>query len=160
MGFADVIFELDDGTEVYAHKLLCVRAEYFKAMFCNEWAEKEKRRIPVKDVASHVFLQLLTYLYTDNVKISLGIAMDLFVAADHFGVERLKCLCEKKILISINTDNAATVLVAANLHNAFSLRQSCLDFILLHFDTVSKTPAFEEMGRTNVELVFEVLKRR
>merc|ERR1711862_82953 len=85
---------------------------------------------------------------------------DLFVAADQFGVERLKRLCEKKILVSINIDSAATILQAANVHIAHGLRQNCMDFILRNFDAVSKTAAFEEMGRSNVELVFEILKRR
>merc|ERR1712217_469532 len=118
----------------------------------NTWA--------IPQVSHRVFLALLEYPYTDEIEINLDIAMDLFVAADQFGVERLKRLCEKKILLSINVDSVATILQAANMHIAHGLRQSCMDFILRHFDTVSKTPAFEEMGRNNVELVFEVLKRR
>ena len=47
-----------------------------------------------------------------------------------------------------------------DLHNATTLRDKCINFILDHFDQVTKTDSFEEMGRTNVELVFEILKRR
>lgn len=86
--------------------------------------------------------------------------MFLFSCADRFNVQRLKALCERKILVSINEENAATVLQAASLHSATGLRQATLDFILLNFDAVSKTAAFEDMGRNNVELVFEILKRR
>ena len=46
--------------------------------------------------------------------LSEDLAMDLFVAADQFGVERLKRLCEKKILTSINVDSVATILQAAD----------------------------------------------
>lgn len=158
--FADITFELDDGQHVHAHKLLCVRCDYFKNMLAGEFRESKQRVIPIQNISHDVFLSLLEYLYTDEVEIKLEMAMDLFVAADQFGVERLKKLCEKNILVSINTENAATILQAANLHHAHGLRQSCMDFILTHFDTVSKTPAFEEMGRVSVELVFEILKRR
>jgi hypothetical protein len=41
-----------------------------------------------------------------------------------------------------------------------SLRQNCLSFILHNFDAVSKTDGFEEIGRNNVDLVFEILKKR
>lgn len=41
-----------------------------------------------------------------------------------------------------------------------SLREKCLNFILGNFDAVTKTPDFEEMGRTNIELVFEILRNR
>ena len=32
--------------------------------------------------------------------------------------------------------------------------------MLANFDAVTRTQAFEEMGRTNVDLVFEILKAR
>jgi hypothetical protein len=156
---SDVTF-LVEGKQVYAHKLLCMRCSYFRAMFEGQMREARQNTVTINNVSQRVFLALLEYLYTDDVDITLDIAMDLFVAADHFGVERLKRLCEKKILVSINIDSAATILQAANLHIAHSLRQSCMDFILRNFDAVSKTPEFEEMGRSNVELVFEIFKRR
>jgi len=118
------------------------------------------REIPINNVSKQVFLAVLEFLYTDEMEIKLEMAMDLFVAADQFGVERLKKMCEKTILLSITVESAASILQAADMHNARSLRQRCLDFILRHFDSVSKTNAFEEMGRRNVELLFEILKRR
>jgi hypothetical protein len=33
-----------------------------------------------------------------------------------------------------------------------NLRERCMAFILHHFDEISRTAGFEEMGRTNVEL--------
>ena len=116
------------------------------------------------------------------------------------------------MLASINVENAATIFHAADVHNAKSLREKCLNFVLgeLHgsrgrgvelpilvsckydstmphdnpptppqpthltttyvphhnpptpanFDPVTKSASFEEMGRTNVELVFEILQKR
>lgn len=157
--FSDVTFIIE-GKPVHAHKLLCSRCPYFKAMFEGRMIESQQRSISINNVNYSVFVAILEYLYTDDIEINLDMAMDLFVAADQFGVERLKKLCEKKILVSINIDNAATIMQAANLHHATGLRQSCLDFILRNFDIVSKTAAFEEMGRSNVELIFDILKRR
>ena len=64
------------------------------------------------------------------------------------------------MLASINIENAASIFHAADLHHARSLREKCLNFILANFDAVTKTLSFEEMGRTNVELVFEILQKR
>lgn len=157
--FSDVTF-IVEGKPVYAHKLLCMRCSYFRAMFDSQMREAQQKTITINSVSYKVFIALLEYLYTDEIEITLDIAMDLFVAADQFGVERLKRLCENKMLVSINIDSAATILQAANIHIAHGLRQNCMDFILRHFDAVSKTAAFEEMGRSNMELVFEILKRR
>ncbi|KAH8090031.1 galactose oxidase [Aureococcus anophagefferens] len=95
--------------------------------------------IAINDVRHPIFLALLEYLYTDNVDIALDIAMELFQAADQFGVERLKRMCDTR---------------------PKSLREKCLNFILTNFDAVTRTASFEEMGRVNVELVFEILKSR
>ena len=92
--------------------------------------------------------------------IQLDIAMELFQAADHFGVERLKILCEHKMLQSITVENAANILHAADLHTAKGLREKTLGFILRNFEAVCKTKCFEEMARSNVELVLEVLQKR
>ena len=97
---------------------------------------------------------------TTCIEISLDMAMELFQAADQFCVERLKKMCERKMLASINIENASSVFHAADLHHAKCLRDKCLKFILNNFDAVTKTACFEEMGRTNVELVFEILQKR
>ena len=34
------------------------------------------------------------------------------------------------------------------------------EIVVKNFDKVTKTERFEEMGRTNVDLVFEILKKR
>merc|ERR1719506_1972107 len=157
--FSDVTF-IVEGEPVYAHKLLCLRCSYFRAMFEGQMLEASMKEIVINHVQKSVFLAVLEFLYTDEMEIKLDMAMDLFVAADQFGVERLKKMCEKAILQSITVESAASILQAADMHSARSLRQRCLDFILRHFDSVSKTSAFEEMGRRNVELLFEILKRR
>ena len=107
-----------------------------------------------------IFLPLLEYLYTDQIDVPLELAMELFQAADLFGVERLKKICEAKMLGSICVENAAGVFHAADTHNAKSLREKTLNFILANFDPVTKTACFEEMGRTNFDLVLEILQKR
>jgi hypothetical protein len=64
------------------------------------------------------------------------------------------------MLGSLCIENAGSILYAADLHSATILRDRCIAFMLKNFDAVTKTNAFEEMGRTNVDLVFELLKRR
>lgn len=82
------------------------------------------------------------------------------LSPSQYGVDRLKRICESRMLGSLCIENAATILHAADLHNAAVLRDQCIAFMLNNFDAVTKTNSFEEMGRTNVELVFELLKRR
>jgi hypothetical protein len=157
--FSDIAF-IVEGIPVYAHKILCLRCKYFRAMLAGDMRESREREVVIPDVRHSIFLALLEYLYTDDLEVHLDAAMELFETADRFGVERLKKMCESKMLESINVDNAAGLFHAADQHNASGLRVQCLAFILSHFDAVTKTKGFEEMGRTNVDLVFEILQTR
>jgi len=102
----------------------------------------------------------MQYLYTDSVDISFESAMELFAAADIYDIPRLQAMCEKKMLESIEVRNAASIFLAADVHSANSLRSKALKYILKHFEVVSKSTAFEEMARSNVELVVEILRQR
>ncbi|TMW64826.1 hypothetical protein Poli38472_008993 [Pythium oligandrum] len=156
---SDIVFIVED-MPIYAHKILCMRCGYFKAMLTGEMLESRAREIVITDIRRPIFLAFLEYLYSDDIDVSVESAMELFVVADRYGVDRLKRICERRMLQSLCVDNAASILHAADLHNASVLRDQCLAFMLNNFDAVTKTAAFEEMGRTNVDLVFELLKRR
>jgi hypothetical protein len=150
--------------------------------------EATQKEITLDHVRLPIFLHVLTFLYTDrcdallipssirnnNAKVppntttttatttllSLEDTIDLFIAADEFCVPRLKLLCEKKIISSLNIENAASIFLAADLFAAEELKRKTLKFILNHFEQVSKTVTFEEMARSNVDLVLEILRKR
>ena len=86
--------------------------------------------------------------------------MELFEAADIFGINRLKLMCEQTMISNIDIENAATIFHASDMHNAVSLRERAMNFILHSFDEVSKTSGFEYLARANVELVLEIIKNR
>jgi hypothetical protein len=157
--FSDVTF-LVEGTPVYAHKLMLMRCSYFRAIFLGGMRESTMNVVPIEQVSHPIFLQVLEYLYTDQIDIPLESAMELFEAADLFCIPRLKTMCEKRMLQSINHDNAAAIFHAADMHSALALRQKAKKFILTHFEAVSKTACFEDMGRRNIDLVFELLQSR
>lgn len=53
-----------------------------------------------------------------QLDVELEVAMELFQAADQFGVERLKRMCESTMLSSIEVENAASIFHAADERNA------------------------------------------
>jgi len=156
---SDVTF-LVEGQSVYAHKLMLMRCSYFRALFLGEMMESKMSVIRIELVSHAIFLKILEYLYTDSVRISLESAMELFEAADLFCIPRLKTMCEKRMLQSINVENAASIFHASDLHSAVALRSKTKKYILSHFEQVSKTASFEDMGRRNIDLLFELLQSR
>ncbi|POM61638.1 hypothetical protein PHPALM_29321 [Phytophthora palmivora] len=156
---SDVTF-LVEGAPIFGHKSLCVRCNYFKAMFTGEMLESTAREVEISDVSRSTFLSLLEYVYTDRLVAADGDIKDLFIAADRYGIESLKRLCAKKLMKSVSVDNVSSILQAADQHNSSSLRDECFAFTLRNFDTVSKTPSFLEMARTNIELALQILQQR
>ncbi|CAN0532052.1 unnamed protein product, partial [Ectocarpus sp. 12 AP-2014] len=114
---SDVTF-IVEGTPVHAHKVLCMRCTYFRAMLTGEMKESRAKTITLPDVRRPIFLALLEYLYTDELDVELEVAMELFQAADQFGVDRLKRMCESTMLASIEVENAASIFHAADERNA------------------------------------------
>lgn len=159
---SDVTFIVEGREEspIYAHKLMLIRCPYFQSLFLGQMRESRLSTIRIEQVSHAIFLSILEYLYTDETRIHVSNAMELFEAADLFCIPRLKTMCEKRMLQSITVENAASIFHASDMHSATALRQKAKKYILSHFEDVSKTACFEEMGRSNIELVFELLQSR
>jgi len=167
----DVTFIVEN-QQIHAHKIMLMRCSYFKAMLTGNMMEAHQSAIHIEEVSHPVFSAVLEYLYTDelndkNPAIENGYSitnapstMDLFAAADLFGITRLRAMCEKNILESMYAENAPLIFHAADLYCAKSMRAKAMRYILENFEAVSKTATFEEMARNNVELVFEILRMR
>jgi len=159
MSLSDITLMVE-GIPVRAHKLMLMRCPYFKAMLLGNMSESKQSVVHLEIVRHRIFLVVLEYLYTDDVEIPLELAMELFVAADLFAIPRLQSMCERRLLESMTVENAATIFHTADVHSAVSLRAKALGYVLSHFESVSRTDAFEDMARSNVELVFEILRSR
>ncbi len=136
---SDVCF-LVEGKEVYSHRaILAIRSEYFRALLYNghlrESVDSMDRSslapIKLSDVSHTVFVKVLEYLYTDNVRdVTLELGIHLLIASEHFMLDRLKFLCEDIIRRDINVHNVINILVTSHQHNALGLKEIALDFIL------------------------------
>ncbi|KAF1777745.1 Tyrosine-protein kinase, catalytic domain [Phytophthora cactorum] len=115
-------------------------------------------RLLIADVSRATFLALVEYVYTDQVNVSSD-NVELFVAADRFGIESLKKQCSKKLLESLCIDNAAKTLLAAIQHNDPVLRDTCFSFTLRNLEKVSKTKSFHEMAKRDPEMVVKIVQK-
>jgi hypothetical protein len=138
---SDVCF-LVEGKEVHAHRaILAIRSEYFRVLLFNGHMRESVQAaggvtnpsalIELGDVSHTVFLKVLEYLYTDNVRdVTLELGIHLLIASEQFLLDRLKALCEDIIRRDINVENVINILVTSHQHNALGLKDIALDFIL------------------------------
>ena len=134
---ADVTFVVGDESFAAHKDILAARSPVFKAQFFGDMKEKCTRRVEIKDMEAEVFRAMLHFIYTDTVPVldqlfetMPTMAMHLVAAADRYGLDRLRLICEMKLIEGITVGTAATTLALAEQHNFSQLKSDCVEFIV------------------------------
>jgi speckle-type POZ protein len=131
---ADVTFDVG-GQLFRAHRcVLAFRSPVFRAELFGPMKEKATQCINIDDMEPLIFEALLHFIYTDSLpghcKDDKAATMQhLLVAADRYGVDRLRLLCESKLSDTIDVQTVATTLALAEQHHCSQLRQACIQFM-------------------------------
>uniref|UniRef100_A0A8C9N686 Speckle type BTB/POZ protein n=1 Tax=Serinus canaria TaxID=9135 RepID=A0A8C9N686_SERCA len=111
------------GQEFKGHKaILAARSPVFSAMFEHEMEESKKNRVEINDVEPEVFKEMMCFIYTGKAPNLDKMADDLLAAADKYALERLKVMCEDALCSNLSVENAAEILILADLHSADQLK--------------------------------------
>ncbi|CAM8891508.1 hypothetical protein QQ045_026351 [Rhodiola kirilowii] len=137
----DVKFEVD-GEIFAAHKLvLAARSPVFRAQLFGPMKNQNLDCIQIEDMEASVFKAMLHYIYWDslpdmeeimgiNSKVaSILMSQHLLAAADRYGLERLKVLCEAKLCENVGINTVATTLALAEHHHCTQLKSVCMKFV-------------------------------
>ncbi|CAO2043804.1 unnamed protein product [Urochloa humidicola] len=130
----DVTFSVGDRF-FHAHRyILAARSMVFKAQLFGDMKEEDARCIKVDDMDPAAFEGLLHYIYTDTLSDNytvdrIMVTQHLLVAADRYGLDRLKVMCEARLRGWIDVQSVATTLALAERHQCEKLRHDCLMFL-------------------------------
>ncbi|BAT10914.1 BTB/POZ and MATH domain-containing protein 2 [Oryza sativa Japonica Group] len=169
---ADVTFHVA-GEEVRAHRyILAARSPVFKAELFGQMKESSSSNtvVNVDDMEAEVFRALLVFIYTNalpetktkaNQEDELVIAQHLLVAADRYGMERLKLLCEEKLVEYIDRGSAVMLMALAEQHHCHGLKEVCFRFLESKetLSAVMATDGFLHLMQSCPSLVKELLFR-
>ena len=130
--FSDVTFIINE-TRIKGHKcILASRSSFFKNMFTVGMRESEESIISVQDISLPTFMKLLEFIYSDQLNDleSAEQAIDVLVAANKYGLDRLKRLCEKYLVQLIDLENVVELLYLSDMHQAMELKRMCINFTM------------------------------
>ncbi|KAE8794558.1 TD and POZ domain-containing protein 4 [Hordeum vulgare] len=94
--------------------------------------------VDINDMKPEAFDALLYYIYMDSLPAAMSnvdgdrkreLVMDLLAAADRYGIQRLKLICETALSKTLEANTVVTTLTSAEKHHCQRLRQACLQFI-------------------------------
>ncbi|KAK1299531.1 BTB/POZ and MATH domain-containing protein 3 [Acorus calamus] len=169
---SDIVFEVGEET-FKAHKLvLAARSPVFRAQFFGLIGDPNMEKVEVKDVEPPVFKAMLQFIYSDllpNVHELTGsismctstiLVQHLLAAADCYGLDRLKILCEAKLCEELTADTAATTLALAEQHNCAQLKAACLRYVATpgHLGAVMKSEGYHHLEETCPALLSDMLE--
>ncbi|RCV35503.1 hypothetical protein SETIT_7G244700v2 [Setaria italica] len=164
---ADVTFNVA-GREFRAHRVvLAARSPVFDAELLGPMAEKDARRaVRVVDMEPAIFEMLLHFVYTDSLPGSFdgygtAVTQHLLVAADRYGLERLKLMCVEKLCRSIDVSTVTTTLALADQHHCQELKEACVAFIMSSpkvLRAIVATDEFKHLMASCPQLVSDIWK--
>ncbi|CAN6269557.1 unnamed protein product [Urochloa humidicola] len=132
---ADVEFRVGEETFAAHRLLLEARSPVFKAKLLGPNEEGETTAVvQINDMEPRVFEAMLSFIYTDSwpkmeSKDEGAMSQRLFVAADQYGLQRLKLMCECRLCNLIDASSVAEILLLADKYQCTALKEACFDFI-------------------------------
>jgi len=156
--FSDVTLSVS-GREFLAHKaILAARSPVFAAMFDHDMEERKHNRVAITDVDHEVLREMLRFIYTGRATNLDKMADDLLAAADKYALDRLKVMCEEALCTNLSIENAADILILADLHSADQLKAQAIDFINTHATDVMDTIGWKSMITSHPHLIAEAFR--
>ncbi|XP_071580452.1 speckle-type POZ protein-like [Temnothorax nylanderi] len=154
--FSDITV-LVDGREIRAHKaILAAQSRVFSAMFKSEMIEK-RTNVKIEDMDFETVREMLQFIYTGKVE-KLEKSPDLLYAAEKYELKNLKVMCEKILGTRLTVENAAEILILADLYRADYLKAEALDIIKSHLTDVLNTEGYKSLANSHPHLMLETLQ--
>ncbi|KAL6878422.1 hypothetical protein ACP4OV_012592 [Aristida adscensionis] len=174
---ADVRFSVARESFAAHRCILAARSPVFRAELHG--AAKDGGVVEVDGMRADVFRMLLYFVYTDELPepaepppttvghggeeeedLAVTTAKHLLAAADRYGMERLKSICEDKLCRSIDVATVVPTLVLAEEHHCDTLKEACFQFLESQEvrEAIMATDGFDHLTATRPSLFLELAR--
>lgn len=158
----DVTFHVGDrGVKISAHRYILIsRSGMFYTMFRGSLPVDSTKPIHVPDVQPDIFKQLLGYMYTDTIHITLDNVLALLHAAKIYMVPAVVGKCRQKLKGKMLTTNLCMIMEAAHVFIEKELWEMCRTGILRNPKQVFPRESLAELCSDCLESLLEDDKLR
>lgn len=143
---ADVTFVVKN-EKILAHKLILVtRSPYFKNMFKSGMEESVSKEVKIGDIEPKVFRELLKFVYCDTPpEFHAEVSPELLIAAEKYGLDSLKKICESSLIENLSADNVVDFLLLAETHNCPDLLEKAAAVFRFNFVSLAKEGKLQQL---------------
>lgn len=133
--------------EIPCHRnILAVSSPYFRAMFTNDLRESREGRISFNEqLSSKTLRQLVDYVYTGRVEISVDNAQDMLAAASLFHYPEVMNFCCEFLRKHLHPSNCLGIEDFSHLHSCSMLEADAHRYALENFVAVCECEEFLEL---------------
>ncbi|GBC52542.1 hypothetical protein GLOIN_2v1847683 [Rhizophagus irregularis DAOM 181602=DAOM 197198] len=167
LGYDVIIYagEEPNVKEIHAHSnILCIRSQYFRSAFSNEWAEKKHGKFILKkpNISSHLFNIILRFIYCGNIELKNlqgPEVLKLLIAVDELNIQQLVSHIQE-YLIEHQTEflnqNPTGILEVIYQHETFTdLWNFCLEKICEEPEILFNSDKFINLKAPLLELLLK-----
>ncbi|XP_021348931.1 BTB/POZ domain-containing protein 6-like [Mizuhopecten yessoensis] len=142
---SDVTFLVGtNGKKIPAHKLILTsRSPVFFAMFNGPMAETGDVKLP--DITEQAFTPFLTYMYTDQIALTVQTVVPVFNVARKYCVDVLVTVCYNFLQTNLSPANACFLLEQSHAYTEDQLMAACLKVIGESPEKIIKSESFVDL---------------
>ncbi|XP_029360829.1 kelch-like protein 38 [Echeneis naucrates] len=136
-----------DNTEIPCHRNVLVSSSpYFRAMFCSNFIERQQSKIDLKGITSAILGNIIDYVYTGLIMISMDIVLPLMQAASMLQYGRLFEACSSYLQKHLSPENCLSMIRLSEIMNCDSLRDKAKEMAMKSFSDVSASEDLCELS--------------
>ncbi|XP_078584626.1 kelch repeat and BTB domain-containing protein 2-like [Branchiostoma floridae x Branchiostoma japonicum] len=138
----DVVLEVE-GRRVPCHRLvLSAASPYFRPMFTSDMAESRQKTVVLQGLDADLFGEILSYIYSGNLHVSLDKVQPLYQAADLLQLDYVRDTCSSYMAMNVERSTCVDLYKFADVFYVESVLKRCLQCIYRHFKKVALSDEF------------------
>nr|XP_018670466.1 kelch-like protein 6 [Ciona intestinalis] len=151
--FTDVIIEVE-GHSFRCHRIiLAASSQYFRAMFCASYRERDQSSVEIKGVTIDVMKVLIRYAYTSYLEINTENAQTVLEAASLLQFTRVMEACANYFASQLSIENAPGIMELAQRHSLTELQQLATLECVTHFSNLRSSSDYLCMSSQLFEVI-------
>ncbi|XP_066285876.1 kelch repeat and BTB domain-containing protein 8-like [Branchiostoma lanceolatum] len=138
----DVVLEVEDRRFPCHRLVLSAASPYFRAMFTNDMAESRQKTVVLQGLDAGMFGELLSYIYSGTLHVSLDKVQPLYQAADLLQLDYVRDTCSSYMAMNVEHSTCVDLYKFADTFSVEIARKHCLQWIFKHFAEVASSEEF------------------